>query len=131
MDRKKKTIAIIASCLVVLMAAALIACNIRFPMRVLQLQPDGTKAVVEIYSRQSILESLLAPGFMGQTYDYEIVVRDDSMFGKEHLRSSFTFANDGAKISDSCISVESEDDAMVITITGSEMSDKVFRVEAG
>ena len=65
MDRKKKTIAIIASCLVVLMAAALIACNIRFPMRVLQLQPDGTKAIVELYSRQSILESLLAPGFMG------------------------------------------------------------------
>ena len=63
---------------------------------------------------------------MGQSFDYDIVVEENKLFGKQLLKQSFTFRSDGAPIHESSISVESENSNVIIRISGSEMSDKVF-----
>ena len=66
---------------------------------------------------------------MGQSYDYEIVVKENGLFGKTLLKSPFTFRDDGAPIHEYNISVESDDRAVIIKIKGSEMQDKVFEFD--
>ena len=68
---------------------------------------------------------------MGQSYDYDIVVREDGLFGKEYLRDTFTFAGDGSQIDQSCVAVTSEGSNVVITISADEMNNRMYKVQVG
>ena len=75
------------------------------------------------------MESFFSVGLMGQSYDYEIVVKENGLFGKTLLNSPFTFRDDGAPIHEYSVSVEQDNKTVIIKIKGSEMTDKVFEVE--
>ena len=124
---KKKILSVIAVCAVLAIIILVIILNT--PVRCLKMQPDNIPITVLVYSEQSVLDNFFSSGFMGQSYDYEIVVKEKGLFGSTLLRRSFTFSSDGAPIHEYDISVESENETVIITISGSEMHDKVFKVQ--
>ena len=126
MSRKKKVLSVIAVCIVMAIIVFIIILN-NMPLRCLEIKPDNIPIVISIYSKESVLGSLFfSPVCMGQSFDYEIVVEENKLFGKRLLKQSFTFRDDGAPIRESCISVESENTNVIIRISGSEMNDKKF-----
>ena len=128
MSRKKKVLSVIAVCIVMAIIVFIIILN-NMPLRCLEIKPDNVPIVISIYSKESVLGSLFfSPVCMGQSFDYEIVVEENKLFGKRLLKQSFTFRDDGAPIRKSCISVESENTNVIIRISGSEMNDKKFFV---
>ena len=131
MNQKKKTIAIAAAIIAVFLAAACAATFIEFPWRVLRVQSADAPVTVSFYLKQSVIGSLFAPAFMGQSYDYDIVIKGNGPLGKEYLRDSFTFAGDGSQIDESCVSVFFENGTATITISGEEMNTRKFEVIVG
>ena len=128
MTNKKK---IVLSAIAVF-AAAVIAVIIIFlsiPVRCLEIKPDNIPITISVYSKESAFESFFSVGLMGQSYDYEIVVKENGLFGKTLLNSPFTFRDDGAPIHEYSVSVEQDNKTVIIKIKGSEMTDKVFEVE--
>ena len=126
---KKKKIALSA---IAVFAAAAIAVTIIFlsmPVRCLEIKPDNIPVTISVYSKESAFESFFSVGLMGQSYDYEIVVKENGLFGKTLLNSPFTFRDDGAPIHEYSVSVEQDNKTVIIKIKGSEMTDKVFEVE--
>lgn len=126
---KKKKIALSA---IAVFAAAVIAVIIIFlsmPVRCLEITPDNIPIAISVYSKESAFESFFSVGLMGQSYDYEIVVKENGLFGKTLLNSPFTFRDDGAPIHEYSVSVEQDNKTVIIKIKGSEMTDKVFEVE--
>ena len=126
---KKKKIALSA---IAVFAAAAIAVTIIFlsmPVRCLEIKPDNIPITISVYSKESAFESFFSVGLMGQSYDYEIVVKENGLFGKTLLNSPFTFRDDGAPIHEYSVSVEQDNKTVIIKIKGSEMTDKVFEVE--
>ena len=99
------------------------------PVRCLEIKPDNIPIAISVYSKESAFESFFSVGLMGQSYDYEIVVKEDGLFGKTLLNSPFTFSDDGAPIHEYSVSVEQDNKTVIIKIKGSEMTDKVFEVE--
>lgn len=127
---KKKKIALSA---IAVFAAAAIAVTIIFlsmPVRCLEIKPDNIPVTISVYSKESAFESFFSVGLMGQSYDYEIVVKENGLFGKTLLNSPFTFRDDGAPIHEYSVSVEQDNKTVIIIIKGSEMTDKVFEVES-
>lgn len=128
MSRKKKVLSVIAVCIVMAIIVFIIILN-NMPLRCLEIKPDNIPIVISVYSKQSAWDSFFSPAFMGQSYDYEIVVEENKLFGKQLFKRSFTFRNDGAPIHEYNISVESENTNVIIRISGSEMNDKMFFVQ--
>ena len=127
MSRKKKALSVIAVCIVMAIIVFIIILN-NMPLRCLEIKPDNIPIKISVYSKEkSVLGSLFfSPGYMGQSFDYEIVVEENKLFGKQLLKQSFTYRNDGAPIHESSISVESENTNVIIRIRGSEMNDTKF-----
>ena len=126
---KKKVLSVIAVCIVMAIIVFIIILN-NMPLRCLEIKPDNVPIIISVYSKESVLGSLFfSPSYMGQSFDYEIVVEENKLFGKRLLKQSFTFRDDGAPIRESCISVELENTNVIIRISGSEMSDKVFFIQ--
>ena len=121
---KKKVLSVIAVCIV--MAIVLFIIFLSMPVRCLEMKPDNIPIIISVYSKQSAWDSFFSPAFMGQSYDYEIVVEENKLFGKQLLKQPFTYRSDGAPIHESSISVESENKNVIIRIRGSEMNDKKF-----
>lgn len=96
--------------------------------RVFTIRDDGSPVTVVVYTKPS-LDSVFGVASMGQTYDYDLVIKENKPFGHRLLKETFTFKDDGAPIHDNDVSVEYDEDSACITISGSEMSDKVFEVE--
>ena len=130
MSRKKKVLSVIAVCIVMAIIIFIIILN-NIPVRCLEIKPDNVPIKISVYSKEkSVLGSFFfSPAYMGQSFDYEIVVEENKLFGKRLLKQSFTFRDDGAPIRKSCISVESENTTVTIRISGSEMNDKVFFIQ--
>ena len=124
---KKKILSVIAVCIV--MAIVFFIIFLSMPVRCLEMKPDNIPIIISVYSNQSAWDSFFSPAFMGQSYDYEIVVEENKLFGKQLYKRSFTFRNDGAPIHEYNISVESENTNVIIRISGSEMNDKMFFVQ--
>lgn len=125
--KKKKILYVVAACAALAIIVIVIILNM--PAYRLKLKPDDIPITVSVCSEQSVLDSFFSPGFMGQSYDYEIVVKEKRALGSTLLKRSFTFASDGAPIHEYNISVESENETVIIRISGSEMQDKVFEVQ--
>ena len=126
---KKKVLSVIAVCIVMAIIIFIIILN-NIPVRCLEIKPDNVPIKISVYSKESVLKSFFfSPAYMGQSFDYEIVVEENKLFGKRLLKQSFTFRDDGAPIRKSCISVESENTTVTIRISGSEMNDKVFFIQ--
>lgn len=125
--KKKIALSVIAVCVAV--AIAVIIIFLSMPVRCLEIKPDNIPITISVYSEESAFESFFSVGLMGQSYDYEIVVKENGLFGKTLLKSPFTFRDDGAPIHEYNISVESDDGTVIIKIKGSEMQDKVFEVD--
>ena len=128
MTNKKK---IVLSAIAVFAAAAIavIIIFLSIPVRCLEIKPDNIPIAISVYSKESAFESFFSVGLMGQSYDYEIVVKENGLFGKTLLNSPFTFRDDGAPIHEYSVSVEQDNKTVIIKIKGSEMTDKVFEVE--
>ena len=129
MTNKKK---IVLSAIAVFAAAAIAVTSIflSMPVRCLEIKPDHIPVPISVYSKESAFESFFSVGLMGQSYDYEIVVKENGLFGKTLLNSPFTFRDDGAPIHEYSVSVEQDNKTVIIKIKGSEMTDKVFEVES-
>ena len=127
---KKKVLSVIAVCIVMAIIIFIIILN-NIPVRCLEIKPDNVPIKISVYSKEkSVLDSLFfSPAYMGQSFDYEIVVEENKLFGKQLLKQPFTYRNDGAPIHESSISVESENTNVIIRIRGSEMDDKMFFVQ--
>ena len=126
---KKKKIALSAIAVFAAAAIAVIIVFLSMPVRCLEIKPDNIPIAISVYSKESAFESFFSVGLMGQSYDYEIVVKEDGLFGKTLLNSPFTFRDDGAPIHEYSVSVEQDNKTVIIKIKGSEMTDKVFEVE--
>lgn len=126
---KKKKIALSAIAVFAAAAIAVIIIFLSMPVRCLEIKPDNIPITISVYSKESAFESFFSVGLMGQSYDYEIVVKEDGLFGKTLLNSPFTFRDDGASIHEYSVSVEQDNKTVIIKIKGSEMTDKVFEVE--
>ena len=126
---KKKKIALSAIAVFAAAAIAVIIIFLSIPVRCLEIKPDNIPIAISVYSKESAFESFFSVGLMGQSYDYEIVVKEDGLFGKTLLNSPFTFRDDGAPIHEYNVSVEQDKKTVIIKIKGSEMTDKVFEVE--
>ena len=126
---KKKKIALSAIAVFAAAAIAVIIIFLSMPVRCLEIKPDNIPITISVYSKESAFESFFSVGLMGQSYDYEIVVKENGLFGKTLLNSPFTFRDDGAPIHEYSVSVEQDNKTVIIKIKGSEMTDKVFEVE--
>lgn len=126
---KKKKIALSAIAVFAAVAIAVIIIFLSMPVRCLEIKPDNIPIAISVYSKESAFESFFSVGLMGQSYDYEIVVKENGLFGKTLLNSPFTFRDDGAPIHEYSVSVEQDNKTVIIKIKGSEMTDKVFEVE--
>ena len=126
---KKKKIALSAIAVFAAAAIAVIIIFLSMPVRCLEIKPDNIPIAISVYSKESAFESFFSVGLMGQSYDYEIVVKEDGLFGKTLLNSPFTFSDDGAPIHEYSVSVKQDNKTVIIKIKGSEMTDKVFEVE--
>lgn len=126
---KKKKIALSAIAVFAAAAIAVIIIFLSIPVRCLEIKPDNIPITISVYSKESAFESFFSVGLMGQSYDYEIVVKENGLFGKTLLNSPFTFRDDGAPIHEYSVSVEQDNKTVIIKIKGSEMTDKVFEVE--
>lgn len=127
MNKKKKTIVIIAACVAAIFIAGCVLCSIKFKRRVFFLNHTGLGISIFVYSHQSIFERILAPGFMGQTYDYDIVISGDSS-SRRYVNSSFTYADDGSPIDFSSFYFDADGNNVRVTISGSEMNDVVYYI---
>ena len=127
---KKKKIALSAIAVFAAAAIAVIIVFLSMPVRCLEIKPDNIPIAISVYSKESAFESFFSVGLMGQSYDYEIVVKENGLFGKTLLNSPFTFRDDGAPIHEYSVSVEQDNKTVIIKIKGSEMTDKVFEVES-
>ena len=127
MSRKKKVFFVITACIVIAIIVFIIILN-NMPLRLLEIKPDNIPIKISVYSKESsVLGSFFfSPVVMGQSFDYEIVVEENKLFGKQLLKQPFTYRSDGAPIHESSISVESENKNVIIRIRGSEMNDKKF-----
>ena len=126
---KKKKIVLSAIAVFAAAAIAVIIIFLSMPVRCLEIKPDNIPITISVYSKESAFESFFSVGLMGQSYDYEIVVKENGLFGKTLLNSPFTFRDDGAPIHEYSVSVEQDNKTVIIKIKGSEMTDKVFEVE--
>ena len=126
---KKKKIVLSAIAVFAAAAIAVIIIFLSMPVRCLEIKPDNIPITISVYSKESTFESFFSVGLMGQSYDYEIVVKENGLFGKTLLNSPFTFRDDGAPIHEYNVSVEQDNKTVIIKIKGSEMTDKVFEVE--
>ena len=126
---KKKKIVLSAIAVFAAAAIAVIIIFLSMPVRCLEIKPDNIPITISVYSKESAFESFFSVGLMGQSYDYEIVVKEDGLFGKTLLNSPFTFSDDGAPIHEYSVSVKQDNKTVIIKIKGSEMTDKVFEVE--
>ena len=126
---KKKKIVLSAIAVFAAAAIAVIIIFLSMPVRCLEIKPDNIPIAISVYSKESAFESFFSVGLMGQSYDYEIVVKEDGLFGKTLLNSPFTFSDDGAPIHEYSVSVKQDNKTVIIKIKGSEMTDKVFEVE--
>ena len=126
---KKKKIVLSAIAVFAAAAIAVIIIFLSMPVRCLEIKPDNIPIAISVYSKESAFESFFSVGLMGQSYDYEIVVKENGLFGKTLLNSPFTFRDDGAPIHEYSVSVEQDNKTVIIKIKGSEMTDKVFEVE--
>ena len=126
---KKKKIVLSAIAVFAAAAIAVIIIFLSMPVRCLEIKPDNIPIAISVYSKESAFESFFSVGLMGQSYDYEIVVKENRLFGKTLLNSPFTFRDDGAPIHEYSVSVEQDNKTVIIKIKGSEMTDKVFEVE--
>ena len=126
---KKKKIVLSAIAVFAAAAIAVIIVFLSMPVRCLEIKPDNIPITISVYSKESAFESFFSVGLMGQSYDYEIVVKENGLFGKTLLNSPFTFRDDGAPIHEYSVSVEQDNKTVIIKIKGSEMTDKVFEVE--
>lgn len=126
---KKKKIALSAIAVFAAAAIAVIIIFLSIPVRCLEIKPDNIPITISVYSKESAFESFFSVGLMGQSYDYEIVVKENGLFGKTLLNSPFTFSDDGAPIHEYSVSVKQDNKTVIIKIKGSEMTDKVFEVE--
>ena len=126
---KKKKIVLSAIAVFAAAAIAVIIIFLSMPVRCLKIKPDNIPIAISVYSKESAFESFFSVGLMGQSYDYEIVVKENGLFGKTLLNSPFTFRDDGAPIHEYSVSVEQDNKTVIIKIKGSEMTDKVFEVE--
>ena len=126
---KKKKIALSAIAVFAAAAIAVIIIFLSIPVRCLEIKPDNIPITISVYSKESAFESFFSVGLMGQSYDYEIVVKENGLFGKTLLNSPFTFRDDGAPIHEYSVPVEQDNKTVIIKIKGSEMTDKVFEVE--
>ena len=126
---KKKKIALSAIAVFAAAAIAVIIIFLSMPVRCLEIKPDNIPVTISVYSKESAFESFFSVGLMGKSYDYEIVVKENGLFGKTLLNSPFTFSDDGAPIHEYNVSVEQDKKTVIIKIKGSEMTDKVFEVE--
>ena len=126
---KKKKIVLSAIAVFAAAAIAVIIIFLSMPGRCLEIKPDNIPIAISVYSKESAFESFFSVGLMGQSYDYEIVVKEDGLFGKTLLNSPFTFSDDGAPIHEYSVSVKQDNKTVIIKIKGSEMTDKVFEVE--
>ena len=126
---KKKKIVLSAIAVFAAAAMAVIIIFLSMPVRCLEIKPDNIPIAISVYSKESAFESFFSVGLMGQSYDYEIVVKENGLFGKTLLNSPFTFRDDGAPIHEYSVSVEQDNKTVIIKIKGSEMTDKVFEVE--
>ena len=126
---KKKKIALSAIAVFAAAAIAVIIIFLSMPVRCLEIKPDNIPITISVYSKESAFESFFSVGLMGQSYDYEIVVKENGLFGKTLLNSPFTFRDDGAPIHEYNVSVEQDKKTVIIKIKGSEMTDKVFEIE--
>lgn len=127
---KKKKIVLSAIAVFAAAAIAVIIIFLSIPVRCLEIKPDNIPVTISVYSKESAFESFFSVGLMGQSYDYEIVVKENGLFGKTLLNSPFTFRDDGAPIHEYSVSVEQDNKTVIIIIKGSEMTDKVFEVES-
>ncbi|MGN0670038.1 MAG: hypothetical protein ACI4JZ_05765 [Oscillospiraceae bacterium] len=84
MSRKKKVLSVIAVCFVIAIIVFIIILN-NMPLRLLEIKPDNVPIVISVYSKEkSVLGSLFfSPAYMGQSFDYEIVVEENKLFGKQ------------------------------------------------
>ena len=126
---KKKKIALSAIAVFAAAAIAVIIIFLSMPVRCLEIKPDNIPIAISVYSKESAFESFFSVGLMGESDDYEIVVKENGLFGKTLLNSPFTFRDDGAPIHEYSVSVEQDNKTVIIKIKGSEMTDKVFEVE--
>ena len=126
---KKKKIVLSALAVFAAPAIAVIIIFLSMPVRCLEIKPDNIPITISVYSKESAFESFFSVGLMGQSYDYEIVVKEDGLFGKTLLNSPFTFSDDGEPIHEYSVSVKQDNKTVIIKIKGSEMTDKVFEVE--
>ena len=126
---KKKKIVLSAIAVFAAAAIAVIIIFLSMPVRCLEIKPDNIPITISVYSKESAFESFFSVGLMGQSYDYEIVVKENGLFGKTLINSPFTFSDDGAPIHEYSVSVKQDNKTVIIKIKGSEMTDKVFEVE--
>lgn len=125
-NKKKRILSVIVACVVIAIMTIVIILII--PVRCLKVKPDNIPITISVYSEESALDSFFSPAFMGQSYDYKIVVKENGLFGSTLLKRSLTFRNDGAPIHDYNVSMELENNIVQIKIIGSEMSDKIFEI---
>ena len=110
---KKKVLSVIAVCIVMAIIIFIIILN-NIPVRCLEIKPDNVPIKISVYSKESVLKSFFfSPVCMGQSFDYDIVVEENKLFGKQLLKQPFTFRSDGAPIHESSISVESENSNVI------------------
>lgn len=126
-NKKKRIVSVIVVCVVI--AVMTIVIILIMPVRYLKVQPDNIPITISVYSEESALECFFSPAFMGQSYDYKIVIKEKGLFGSTLLKSPFTFRDDGAPIHDYNVSTELEDNIVQIKISGSEMSDEIFEIQ--
>lgn len=126
-SKMKRIVSVIIACVVI--ATMTIVIILIMPVRCLKVQPDNISINISVYSEESALDSFFSPAFIGQTYDYKIVVKEKGLFGSTLLKNHFTFKNDGAPIHDYNVSTELENNIVQIKISGSEMSDKIFEIQ--
>ena len=125
MDKKKKKRIIIISCIIVLLIGLFFFLS--RPKRLIKIERDDLPVTVSVYSEYSNFGYNFSFGMMGD-YRYEIVVREKGLFGEELLREQFIYGNDGAPIHAGAVKPELEGDMVIITISGCEMDDLIFRV---
>ena len=122
--RVSKALIITAACMALTMTCVILFLN--RPELCLRLDPDDVPVTVCVYSEESYLKNMFRTAAMGQSYDYELVIRRSGLAGPELLRETFRFADDGAPIHKGNIRINENGNNVTVIVSGSEMSDRTF-----
>ncbi len=123
----KKKIVGFAGFVIISLGIFILAINM--PVRCFKIKTEDVPVTISVYSKESALEKFFEPAVMGRSYDYNLVVREKGIFAQTLLRRDFRFNNDGATIDESNITVELENNDVIVKIRSSEMKEKTFKIE--